>query len=263
MKFFFLFFTIFIFNSENEREEIYFQLNKKGQETIESFKKKFPLKEPDFLKLEIVEKWDKRIPEWASGIYFHRTILLREDKIENLIKTLKHEIAHSFLDESINHKNVPLWFEEGLAQIMAGEEEDFLTSFLLNLTGGIPLKDMESNFPSTFIGKRIAYAKSRVLVLKMIERIEWDGMYLFLFNINRGNSFDNIFFSQMGENLNSFENRFKKDRIYKILIYLGTGSLFFWFFLSILLIYAYILRRKKNKNLVKSWEDNDTDIPYF
>jgi len=263
MHIFLLIFTIFIFDNKKENEYIYTQLNKKGIETIEKYKKRFPFKEPSFLKIEIVDKFDKRVPEWASGIYFNKTILLKETSLENLIKTFSHEIAHSFLDEQINANKVPLWFEEGLAQIMAGEEEDFITSFILNLTGGAPLEDLENSFPSSIIGKRLAYAKSRAIVLKMIDKIGWDEFYVFLFNLGKGIPFGSAFFNSFGENLYSFEKNFKKDRFYKVIIYIGTGSLFFWFFLAILLVIAYYLRRKKNKNLVKSWEENDTDLPYF
>lgn len=259
----FIIFTIFIFDDQKENDYIYSQLKKKGIETIEKYKKKFPFKEPPLLKIEVVSKFDKRIPEWASGIYFNKTILLKEDRIENLIKTLNHEIAHSFLDEQINNQKVPLWFEEGLAQVISGEEEDFLTFFLLNLTGGAPLKDLENSFPSSIIGKRLAYTKSRLMVLKIVDKVGWDGIYVFLFNLNKGIPFEKAFFYNFGENLYSFEKSFKKDRFYKILAYMGTGSLFFWFFLAILLIIAYYLRRKKNKNLVKSWEEDDTDLPYF
>lgn len=263
MIIFFVIFTVFLFGPEKENEKIYIELSKAGKETVEKFRIKFPFQEPPYLKIEIVSKKDKRIPVWASGIYYNKTILLKEDSLKNLIKTLNHEIAHSFLDPSLGSKDIPLWFNEGLAQIMAGEEDDFLTLFLLNLTGGTKLEDLNNNFPNSYFGKKLAYAKSRISVLKMVERRGWDGFYLFLFNLNRGYSFEKTFLEYMGENLISFENSFKKERILKIMVYFGTGSIFFWFFLSIFLIFAYILKRKKNKNLVKSWEENDTDLPYF
>lgn len=263
MKVIFIIFTVFIFNSEKGADKIYFQLNKKGNEIVEKYKKKFPFKEPYYLKIEIVKKSDLRIPQWASGVYYNRTILLKEDKLENLINTLGHEIAHSFFNESISHKKVPLWFEEGVAQIISGEEEDITTSFLLSLTGGVPLKDLETSFPSSIFGKRIAYAKSRIFVLKIIDKIGWDGFYVLLYNLGRGDSFEEAFFKEMGENINFFEKNFKKERIYRILVIFGTGSLLFWFALSILMLIAYIIKRKKNKEVVKSWEENDTDLPYF
>lgn len=263
MKVIFIIFTVFIFNSEKRMEKIYFHLNNKGNEIVEKYKKKFPFKEPYYLKVEIVSKNNLRIPQWASGVYYNRTILLKEDKFENLLKTFAHEIAHSFFNESISHQKVPLWFEEGVAQIISGEEEDIISSFLLNLTGGLAIKDLEISFPSDIFGKRIAYAKSRVFVLKIIDRIGWDGLYVLLYNISRGDSFDEALFKEMGENINSLEKNFKKERIYKIFFIFGTGSLFFWFALSILLLTAYIMKRKKNKEVVKSWEENDTDLPYF
>lgn len=252
-----------MFGSEKENEKLYIQLHKVGLETVEKYKKRFPFKEPLFLRVEIVQKGDRRIPEWASGVYYNKTILLKEDSLENLIKTFNHEIAHSFLHNFIGLQRLPLWFEEGLAQVMSGEEEDIITVFLLNLTGGKELEDLENSFPSSYLGKRMAYAKSRILVKKMIEKGGWDEFYIFLYNLNKGMEFERAFFSFMGENLLSFEKSFKKERVFKIMVYLGTGSLLFWFLLSLFLIFAYFLKRKKNKNLVKSWEENDTDLPYF
>lgn len=263
MQIILIIFTVFLFGPEKENEKIYIHLNKAGMEAVEKYKKRFPFREPLFLRVEIVSRRDKRIPEWASGIYFNKTILLKENSIDNLIKTFNHEIAHSFFHNFIEGQRLPLWFEEGLAQVMAGEEEDLLTLFLLNLTGGTEIEKLENTFPSSYLGKRLAYAKSRILVKKMIDKGGWDEFYLFLYNLNKGIDFERAFFSFMGENLLSFEKSFKKDRVFKIMLYLGTGSLLFWFLLSVFLIFAYILKRKKNKNLVKSWEEDDTDLPYF
>ncbi|MEJ5167437.1 MAG: hypothetical protein WHV67_10475 [Thermoanaerobaculia bacterium] len=187
MHLFLIILTVFLFGNEKENEKIYIQLNKVGMETVEKYKKKFPFKEPLFLRVEIVQKGDRRIPEWASGIYFNKTILLKEDSLENLIKTFNHEIAHSFLHNFIGFQKLPLWFEEGLAQVMAGEEEDWITVFLLNLTGGNKLENLKDSFPSSYLGKRLAYAKSRIMVKKMTEKGGWDEFYIFLrLNYSKG-----------------------------------------------------------------------------
>ncbi len=259
----FVLFTVFIMNPEKGEENLYLELKKKGIEMLKNYERKYPLRIPQILYLEVLKNGNGKIPPWASGLYYDKKIILKYDNMENLLKVLNHELAHSILDETIRPNRVPLWFEEGFAQILAGESIDFFTLTLLYITGGNGLRNLSFNFPQSLFWKRMAYAKAHLFVFKMVEKMGWDGFYLFLFDLKKGIPFQTAFLNNMGENLNSFEKKFKKERMQKFLIFLGTGSVFFWFFLSLLIIYAYFLKRKKSKEMVKSWEEDDTNLPYF
>lgn len=263
MAYFFIFLTLFLFEKEEGREKLYQKLKEEGERSIFIFKKNFPLKEPPYLKIKIISSKDKRVPPWASGIYFERNIYLKEDAIPNLIKTLSHEIAHSLLHETIKERQIPLWFDEGFAQILSGGEENLFFYLIFYFYWGPPLKELEENFPSFYFSKRIAYLKSKILVNKMIKERGKDGFILFLENLKKGYYFEEAFILTFGKNLKSFEKSFKKERLLKIFIFFGSSSAIFWFFLTLLFLYAYILKRKKSKNLLKSMEENDTDVPYF
>ena len=81
-----------------------------------------------------------RAPEWGAAVAVPgaRTILLRADQ-DDLLRTLRHELAHLALHEAVPVR-VPLWFDEGYAAWAAGEWER-LGGLELNLAvvrGAVP-----------------------------------------------------------------------------------------------------------------------------
>jgi tetratricopeptide (TPR) repeat protein len=59
-------------------------------------------------------------PSWTAGLYDGRVripIPQDQDFNEDFARILRHEIAHAVLSEHAQHRNLPAWFQEGMAQV--------------------------------------------------------------------------------------------------------------------------------------------------
>lgn len=59
-------------------------------------------------------------PSWTAGLYDGRVrIPIPQDQAfdEDFARILRHEITHAVLSEHAQHRNLPAWFQEGMAQV--------------------------------------------------------------------------------------------------------------------------------------------------
>ncbi len=59
-------------------------------------------------------------PTWTAGLYDGRVripVLEGQGMTEEFARILRHEITHAMLSEHALHRNLPAWFQEGLAQV--------------------------------------------------------------------------------------------------------------------------------------------------
>src|SRR3954464_14262736 len=114
-----------------------------------------------------------RAPAWGAAIALpdSRTILLRAD-VEDLYRTLRHELAHLALHEAVSVR-VPLWFDEGYAAWAAGEWER-LGGLELNLTvvrGSVPsLTGLDGALRGSASTADAAYALATSAVTELARR---------------------------------------------------------------------------------------------
>ena len=125
-------------------------------------------KAADYFKLKGEEN---RAPEWAIGLSLgdRKTVIVARDTqmpggtASDFKKTFVHELAHVAVDVSRGEGEVPRWFHEGIALMMAeewtAERQDKLaraasTDSLMTLT------QIERNFPAHSNLASLAYAES-------------------------------------------------------------------------------------------------------
>ncbi|MGH1363029.1 MAG: hypothetical protein ACRBF0_05690 [Calditrichia bacterium] len=72
------------------------------------------------------------IPEWAAAAYLtgRRIILVKspgwKGSIRSLQEDLRHELVHLFVDRLFGSAKIPLWYNEGLSEILSGESIDLV-----------------------------------------------------------------------------------------------------------------------------------------
>ena len=147
-----------IVNTLNKEE------NQEINRYIESLIKTFNIKiEPRITICNSREEFNKYLceetPEWKIGCTEGREVIILSKEIienerkNNFLKILKHEIAHIFIHKSFGKG--PRWFDEGLASLLAGQNK-FENSLKVN--------PRELINKSQFDEVKKAYEKSRKLV---------------------------------------------------------------------------------------------------
>ena len=114
-----------------------------------------------------------RAPAWGAAVALPgiRTILLRADQ-GDLYRTLRHELAHLALHESVKVR-VPLWFDEGYAAWAAGEWSRFegLELNLAVVRGSIPdFRGLDGALRGSATTADAAYALAASAVVELSRR---------------------------------------------------------------------------------------------
>lgn len=121
-------------------------------------------------------------PEWVAGLAFARSriVLLRTDltgpRVERVDQLLRHELLHVAcgpLHGEHGGRRFPLWFEEGLAQLVEGRPAIEGSAMLARarILGSLPsLATFAPSFPRDDGGARLAYASGHEFLRFACER---------------------------------------------------------------------------------------------
>jgi len=122
-----------------------------------------------------------RAPEWAAAIARPRasTLVVRLPATgprtgTDVTSVLRHELVHLFLPQRVGgFDRVPLWFEEGLAQVLGARilAVDLAQLKMAGAAGRLfTLSSLTNRFPEDRSMAGLAYAQSESLVNLLIER---------------------------------------------------------------------------------------------
>jgi hypothetical protein len=182
-------------------------------------------------------------------------------KQEDLLPVLIHEYAHIYLGLKIQAP-LPRWLNEGLAMHLAGEwtlGDSLQLSLARVMNRFIPFSHLTSGFPSEQSEMRIAYLQSYSMTDFIMKNFFGKGgLNAFLKRLENQNVAYEISMKLHDPIiLKSLEVQWKQSlgaRWRNILYILVSGS-FFWFFITVLFLYAYIKKRKQKKEQEKIWEE--------
>ncbi len=156
-----------------------------------------------------------RAPSWGAAIAVPgaRTILLRADE-GDLVRTLRHELAHLALHEAVAVR-VPLWFDEGYASWAAGEW-DRLGTLELNLTvvrGAVPtLTGLDGALRGSASSADAAYALAVSAVAELARRNPTGTLTPLLRRLESGEDFDAAVLATTGLAVGRFEQEWQRAR---------------------------------------------------
>lgn len=154
-----------------------------------------------------------RAPTWGAAIALPgaRTILLRADQ-DDLLRTLRHELAHLALHEAVPVR-VPLWFDEGYAAWAAGEWERFggLELNLAVVRGAIPsLTELDGALRGSASTADAAYALAASAVTELAHRNPTGTLAPLLGRLERGEDFETAVLATTGLTLGRFEEAWRR-----------------------------------------------------
>ena len=108
---------------------------------------------------------------WAAGVAYpgSRTVAihLSHFSAEDVRTTLEHELAHIYTAEKTGFRQLPRWFNEGVAMLLADERviEHLDTVFRAAPAGGVPeLSDITDGFPDEGLRVSRAYATAHAFL---------------------------------------------------------------------------------------------------
>jgi hypothetical protein len=193
-----------------------------------------------------------RAPTWGAAIAVPgaRTILLRADE-GDLVRTLRHELAHLALHEAVTVR-VPLWFDEGYAAWAAGEW-DRLGTLELNLAvvrGAVPtLTGLDGALRGSASSADAAYALAVSAVAELARRNPTGTLTPLLRRLESGEDFDAAVLATTGLAVGRFEQEWQHAirRRYTLGNWLLAGG--GW--LVVALLVALQVRRRRRMDRVR------------
>ncbi len=216
------------------------------------------------------------IQDWAAGCAYPlqaRIVILdpkfTENRRLNLSRLIKHEIVHVIFGLYVgeNMKNVPRWFNEGVAMYIS-DDWGYLNYWAM-LTGTlsnslIPLYEISSDFPEKANMAQLAYSQSYSVVAFMVKRYGISAFRECINLISKGRPFDEAFASVTGADLGWMESRWIKDlkKRYKWFS-LASSWVILWGTVVLIAFIAYTRRKIKNRRIIKQWEMEEELWNYY
>jgi hypothetical protein len=203
-----------------------------------------------------------RAPSWGAAIAVPgaRTILLRADE-GDLVRTLRHELAHLALHEAVAVR-VPLWFDEGYASWAAGEW-DRLGTLELNLTvvrGAVPtLTGLDGALRGSVSSADAAYALAVSAVAELARRNPTGTLTPLLRRLESGEDFDAAVLATTGLSVGRFEQEWQRAvrRRYTLGNWLIAGG--GWLIVA-LLVMLQVRRRRRLDRIRRAALDDGWDV---
>ena len=213
-------------------------------------------------------------PEWAVGVAYPdlgviSIAMRRGANYVEPITTLKHELAHLALGAALGDR-APHWLHEGFAYQHSAEWSRERTETLAGMAwfgSVIPLEELDGSFPAEELLANRSYAESYDFVGFLSRRGRWDDssddgdrfpFRRFLRDIANGETPDAAAIRSFGRPLRALflEWREDLDSRYK-LVPIGLLGLALWVACALLLVVAWIRRRRQNRKRVAQWDLDD------
>lgn len=205
-------------------------------------------------------------PAYASGVAYpsRGLILLTLTAPEtwerpNVSGVLVHELSHIALHRAVEGNPVPRWFSEGVAIHQAREQDLERMRALWGGTVGdrlLPLDRLSHAFPDNPHRVNLAYAQSADFVRWL--RAREDGEAKFRQVIRRlrdGQSFETALERTYSVSMTSLEIEWHEDlneRFAALPLLFGSGGL--WVLAALLIVVAYVRRKRKDREKFDEWE---------
>jgi hypothetical protein len=187
-----------------------------------------------------------RAPRWGAAVALpdNRTVLLRADA-GDLYRTLRHELAHLILHETVGVR-VPLWFAEGYASWAAGEWDrlGFLELNLAVVRGAVPdLRGLDGALRGSSTTADAAYALAVSAVTELARRHPSHSLKPLMDRLQEGEDFEAAVRATTGLSLAQFERHWRSAlrRRYSVVTWLVAGG--GW--ATLVLVLWLLLRRRR------------------
>ena len=212
----------------------------------------------------------KKTPSWISGyavpdesfvvVFPQRAARYPIDGMDEL---LRHEVAHVLIGRAAGGREIPRWFNEGVATV-AGENWSVGDRSMVTLTlargGELSFARVEELFgegePS--IGR--AYALSGAFVNDLLRREGTDAVAGILARVRDGAPFEHAFVRVTGKTIQRAEREFWRRRTFwNRWLPLLTSSVVLWGAITMLATWATAARLRRDRARLAAMADDDRD----
>jgi len=215
-------------------------------------------------------------PPWAIGVAYPDLGVIsvatrRQAQIVDPISTLRHELAHVALGAALGPR-APHWLHEGFAYQHSAEWSWDRGETLAGMAwfgGIIPLDDLDHSFPAEENPAHRAYAESYDFVGYLSRRGRWedtadDGnrwpFRQFLTLVGQGQSVDAASTRAFGKPMRDLFDEWRGDLSKRYLFApIGLFGLAIWIFCALLLMIAWLRRRRHNRRRLGEWERQERE----
>jgi hypothetical protein len=181
----------------------------------------------------------------------------------DLKELLRHELAHIALDDAVDSKHVPLWFNEGFAVHASNEDPvmrlQSLTSASLSKSL-IPLSELDRGFPSDHYEVSVAYAESADFVRFLLRQADRARFASLIDRTHKGEDFDRALADAYGTDERKLEYEWREElaKRYTFWPVLLSGSLV-WVLVVGLLAVGLVRRKRRDKLTLARWEREERE----
>lgn len=211
-------------------------------------------------------------PAYASGVAYPQRglVLLTLSAPEtwerpDVETVLVHELSHVALHRAVNGHRVPRWFSEGVAIHQAREKSlDRLRALWSGTVGGhlVPLERLSRAFPSQPHRVNLAYAQSADFVRWLYAREDGEARFRALIGrLGRGQAFEAALERTYAMSMRSLEVEWHDalgERFKAWPLLFGSGTL--WGFAALLVVIAYVRRKRRDRAKLREWEEEERAV---
>ncbi len=205
-------------------------------------------------------------PEWASATAYPEKNLiflkpLARADVEDVGQTFLHELAHLLIYQRLNGRPVPHWFDEGMAVLASGEFsfDRFRILAQIGISGQyLRFSELDQGFPFNTNLAQLAYLESEDMVSFIMDTLGPEKYGQLLDRIAAGDDFYAALAKLSGMPFNEMEKNWLHRLRYRYGLALalgGSGSL--WFLVSVLFLAAYIVKRRKTREIKREFETEE------
>ncbi len=206
------------------------------------------------------------LPGWVAAVYQpHRNrILIKPNgegkSLSDLKKDVLHELSHAYFQEKFKGRKMPLWFNEGLAEYLAGKRinlrDGLVLSNALFAKKIVPLAKIDSLLTFSYAKARLGYLESLSAILFLENtfikaKTNWSW---FLNRITRV-GFAPALRELTGLDTIDFEVKWYRwlHKRYRWLVILNLENLI-WLLMIIILVGSLYAIRYRNRKVLAQWE---------
>jgi hypothetical protein len=203
-------------------------------------------------------------PEYAAGVAYSELglVLLTLAPVhpgteQDLGQVFRHELAHVALNDALDGRPVPRWFNEGFAVFASGESAFVRMKTLSMATVGgslIPLGELERSFPSDETKAQVAYAEAVDVLRFLVRREDAHRFRALIAELRSGKPFDSAVRGAYGVDLSTLELEWRDDvsRRYTFWPILLSGT-FLWVLALAVFVWGWRRRRRRDKLTLQRW----------
>ena len=210
----------------------------------------------------------RNTPRWIAGLAHAgaEVIVLfparaRSYPHDSLDALLQHEVAHILVARAAKGRDVPRWFNEGLA--MAAErawdlEDHTRLAWGIVWDGHVPVAELDGLFQGDRRATGRAYALSGAFVRDLLRTYGSASAGQILSLLARDRSFEDAFHEATGEPLAAAEDTFwARQRLWERWIPMLTRPFTLWMGVTLLALYAIWAHRRKRAAQRRKWEEEE------